>query len=78
MAADSTDIVLLEGARTPMAEYNGHFADVTAIDLGVHAAREALSRSGVEPGEVDHVIFGNVMRSAGSRSSRGSRTWASP
>src|SRR5712691_8398300 len=59
------DIVILDGARTPMAEYNGAFADVSAIDLGVHAAKAALSRSGTEPGEIDHVIFGNALQTSG-------------
>jgi acetyl-CoA acetyltransferase family protein len=58
-------ILLLEGARTPMAEYNGVFSDVSAIDLGVHASREALARSGVEPGAIDHVIFGNALQTSG-------------
>ena len=40
--APSTDVFILDGARTPMAEYNGAFADTSAIDLGVHAAAEAL------------------------------------
>jgi len=65
MASNGTDIVILEGARTPMAEYNGSFSDVSAIDLGVHAAGEALRRSGTEPGEVDHVIFGNALQTSG-------------
>ena len=30
------EIVILEGARTPMADYNGVFSDVSAIDLGSH------------------------------------------
>ena len=59
------DIVLLAGARTPMTEYNGAFADVSAIDLGVHAAKEALARSRTEPGEIDHVIFGNALQTSG-------------
>ena len=63
--AERSPIVILEGARTPMAEYNGSFSDVSAIDLGVHAAREALRRSGTEPGEVDHVIFGNALQTSG-------------
>src|SRR6266540_4766290 len=65
MAANGSDIVILEGARTPMAEYNGAFAEVSAIDLGVHAAREALLRSGVEPAEIDHAIFGNALQTSG-------------
>ena len=65
MAETTPEIVILEGARTPMAEYNGAFAGVTAIDLGVHAARAALERSGTEPGEIDHVIFGNALQTSG-------------
>jgi acetyl-CoA acetyltransferase family protein len=59
------NIVILEGARTPMAEYNGALADVTAIDLGAHAAAEAMRRSGVTPGQIDHVIFGNALQTSG-------------
>lgn len=59
------EIVILEGARTPMASYNGAFADVSAIELGAHAAREAMSRSGVTPYEIDHVIFGNALQTSG-------------
>src|SRR5690349_2632517 len=59
------NIVILDGARTPMAEYNGALADVTAIDLGAHAAREAMSRSGVSPSAIDHVIFGNALQTSG-------------
>jgi acetyl-CoA acetyltransferase family protein len=63
--ASESDIVILEGARTPMAEYNGHFSEVSAIDLGVFAAREALARSRTDPAEVDHVIFGNALQTSG-------------
>jgi acetyl-CoA acetyltransferase family protein len=61
----SGDIVILDGARTAMAEYNGAFAEVSAIDLGVAAAREALRRSGTDPGDIDHVIFGNALQTSG-------------
>src|SRR5213596_3901476 len=59
------DIYILDGARTPMAEYNGHFTDISAIDLGVIAAKEALSRSGTAPNEIDHVIVGNALQTSG-------------
>lgn len=55
----------MDGARTPMAEYNGHFADISALELGAIAAKEALSRSGFEPAEVDHVIVGNALQTSG-------------
>ena len=59
------DIYIVNGARTPMAEYNGHFTDISAIDLGVIAAKEALSRSGIGPDEIDHVIVGNALQTSG-------------
>src|ERR1700723_271156 len=59
-----TDAVVVGGARTPIARYNGALARVTAIDLGVAAAREAVRRSGADPNEFDHVIFGNVFQTS--------------
>ena len=58
------DVLILGGARTPMAEYAGVLKDISAIELGTLAARAALSRTGVRPEEVDHVVFGNVMHTS--------------
>lgn len=59
-----TDIVILGGARTAMAEYTGAFKDVGANDLGAHAARAAMARAGVEPEWIDHVVMGNALQTA--------------
>jgi acetyl-CoA acetyltransferase family protein len=59
-----TDIVIVAGARTPMARYMGMFSEVSAIELGAHAAKAAVQRSGVDASEIDHVIFGNVMQTS--------------
>src|SRR6201997_1564116 len=59
-----TDVVIVAGARTPMARYTGAFSEVSAIDLAAHASKEAIRRSGVDAGEVDHTIFGNVMQTS--------------
>lgn len=56
------DVVILSGARTGIAKFNGAFADFTAPELGATAAREALSRGGVDAAEVDEVILGNVLQ----------------
>src|SRR5688500_8095394 len=48
-----------------MAEYNGHFNDISAIDLAVIASQEALTRSGFSPEEMDHVIVGNALQTSG-------------
>ncbi len=60
-----TDVVILAGARTPMSRYTGAFKDVSALDLGASASREAIRRSGVDPAEFEHVVFGNVMQTSG-------------
>lgn len=59
-----TDVVILAGARTPMARYNGEFAGISAIDLGALASKEAIKRAGVEAAEIEHVVFGNVQQSS--------------
>ncbi|HXI13286.1 MAG TPA: acetyl-CoA C-acetyltransferase [Thermoanaerobaculia bacterium] len=59
------EIVIVDGARTPMAEYNGHFTDTSAIDLGVVAAKETIRRSGFDADEIDHVIIGNALQTSG-------------
>jgi acetyl-CoA acyltransferase 2 len=59
-----TDVVIVAGARTPMARYTGAFSEVSAIELAAVASREAIKRSGVDAGEFDHAIFGNVMQTS--------------
>lgn len=57
-------LVFVGGLRTPMAEYNGHLAHLSAVDLGVLASRAVLKQSGVRPEEIDHVVFGNVLQTS--------------
>src|SRR3989475_7443973 len=57
--------VTVEGARTPVGKFMGAFSDVPAVDLGIPAVRAAFSRSGVEPSEVDGLVFGHA-RQAGN------------
>src|SRR2546428_12268817 len=60
------DIVLLRGARTPFGDFGGALKDLDAVELGVHAARGALERSGVSPDQVDHVAMGHVIQTFGA------------
>ncbi|HEY0566412.1 MAG TPA: acetyl-CoA C-acetyltransferase [Terriglobales bacterium] len=60
-----TDIAIVNGARTPMGEYCGKLRDFTAQELGAIASIEAMKRSGVEPGQIDHVVFGNAQQTSG-------------
>src|SRR5918994_2088478 len=59
-----TEVFILGGARTPMAEYTGKLKDFSALELGAIAARAAMERTRVRPDAVDHVIFGNVLQSS--------------
>jgi acetyl-CoA acetyltransferase family protein len=58
------DVFILGGARTPMAEYVGALKGISALELGAIAARAALARTGVDPGQIDHVVFGNVLHTS--------------
>jgi acetyl-CoA acetyltransferase family protein len=58
------DVLIIGGARTPMADYVGAFKDISALELGALAARGAFERTGVEPQWVDHVVVGNVLQTS--------------
>jgi acetyl-CoA acetyltransferase family protein len=59
------DIAIVSGARTPMGRYCGKLKDFTAQELGAVAAQGAIERSGIDPKEFDHVVFGNAQQTSG-------------
>jgi acetyl-CoA acyltransferase 2 len=69
------EIVIVSGARTPMAEWiggkrgdglpGGALASVSALDLGAAAARAAIERAGITPDIIDHVVMGNALQTSG-------------
>src|SRR5579884_1061130 len=58
------NIYVLDGARTPFGAFGGAFKEVSATELGVVAAGGAIERSGVSAGDIDAVIFGNVIQTS--------------
>lgn len=60
----SKDLLLIGGARTPMAEYIGALKDFTANELGAFAAKAALERTGVAADRIDHTVFGNALQTS--------------
>ncbi len=58
------DIWLLDGVRTPFADYNGVFGQISPIDLGIKVAREVFAHSGVSPAAVGTVIAGSVAQAS--------------
>jgi acetyl-CoA C-acetyltransferase len=55
------DVFVLSGTRTAIGKYGGGLAAVPPCDLGATVVREAVSRAGVEPSDVGHTVFGNVI-----------------
>src|SRR5215831_18678659 len=64
LGASWSDVWLLDGVRTPFADYNGALAQVSPTDLGIKAAREAFARSGVSPQDVGAVITGSMAQAS--------------
>ena len=52
--------VIVGGARTAIGRFGGSLKDVEAHELGAACIREVLSTTGVEPGDVDEVVMGQV------------------
>lgn len=57
-----TDAVIVGGARTPFTRLLGQQAGLQAVELGAHAIRHALERSGVPAEDVDMVYLGQVVQ----------------
>jgi acetyl-CoA C-acetyltransferase len=58
------DAWLVGGVRTPFADYNGTLRDVSATDLGIKVAREALRATGVSPEKIDAVVAASVAQTS--------------
>ena len=54
-------VFIKEATRTPIGAFQGALASLTAPELGAHAIRSLLERSGIEPERIDEVILGNVI-----------------
>src|SRR5919201_1370894 len=58
---DAREVVVLSGVRTAIGRYGGSLKDTPPTDLAAAVTREAVSRAGVAPADVGHVVFGNVI-----------------
>lgn len=56
------DAVIVSACRTAIGSFNGQFADITAVDLGIAAVTEAIKRAGVPVDQIDEVIMGHVLQ----------------
>ena len=62
----SREIVLCAPVRTAIGAFNGSLKAIPAVELGAVVVRAAIERAGIDPGQVDSVLMGNVVQ-AGNR-----------
>ncbi len=58
------DVVIVSAARTPVGSFGGALGQISGVDLGSIAIKEAIARAGLAPEQVEEVIMGNVLSSA--------------
>ncbi len=61
--AQGNRVAVIRGIRTPFAKSGTHYGRLTALDLGKLVVSELVERTGIDPKEVQEVIFGNVIPS---------------
>lgn len=55
------EVVIVSGVRTAIGRYGGSLQEKSPTELAAAVTREAVRRAGIEPAEVEHVVFGNVI-----------------
>jgi len=57
----SREVVIVSAARTAIGNFGGSLAGLSAVDLGIVAAKEAIKRAGITPDMIDDVYVGNIL-----------------
>ncbi len=61
--AQANRVAIIRGIRTPFAKSGTYYGRLTALDLGKLAVSELVERTGIDPNEVQEIVFGNVIPS---------------
>jgi acetyl-CoA C-acetyltransferase len=59
--SNTREVVILSGVRTAIGGYGGSLKDIPPSELAAQCVREAVDRAGIEPRDVGHVVFGNII-----------------
>ena len=54
------DVVIVSGVRLPVGSFGGSLKGISAIDMGAMVVKEAVTRAGIQPSDVNEVIVGQV------------------
>ena len=55
------DVVIVSAARTAIGNFGDGLSELTAVEIGVIAAKDAIKRAGIETDIIDEVIVGNIL-----------------
>ena len=55
------EVAIVSAVRTPVGSFGGALKDLSVVDLGVIAAKEALVRANLQATQIDEVIIGNIL-----------------
>ncbi|HXN90835.1 MAG TPA: thiolase family protein [Candidatus Sulfotelmatobacter sp.] len=69
------EVVIVEAVRTPIGRRNGQLKDVHPVVLGSLVLKEVVKRAGIEPGQVDDVVFGCVTQAGEQSLNIGRNAW---
>ena len=64
MVETFADATLVAGARTPFVDFNGALSAISPTDLGIHAARAAIARAGIDPARLGLTVAGNCIQAS--------------
>ena len=56
------EVVIIDAVRTPVGSFGGSLTGVPAVELGILAVKELMTRTGIDPSAVDELIFGCVLQ----------------
>src|SRR5450432_2912578 len=56
-------VAIVSGLRTPFAKQGTAYRNLTALELGKIVVAELLQRTGIEPSEIEQVVYGQVIPS---------------
>lgn len=58
------EVVIVDAVRTPVGSFGGSLSGIPAVELGTIVVKELIKRTGINPSQVDELIFGCVLQAA--------------
>ena len=69
------EVVIVEAVRSPIGRRNGKLKDTHPVVLGSLVLQELIKRAGIQPEQVDDVVFGNVTQVGEQSLNIGRNAW---